>query len=144
VNARDAYVVEPVTLERVLPSSAGADIVFAIEGELRYDRHDPFAVTLTILAPGCPVRWSMARDLLLDGCFQPAGEGDVRVEPCLDDAGRAVVLLELSSPHGSAILTTPTAGVMGFLERVLATVPLGTESGHLDVDGAINRLLQEA
>ena len=144
VNGRHHGITAEVTFERVLPSSVGEDVVLEMPGELGYDRADPFAVTLTIFTPGWPVRWSLARDLLLGGCYEPAGEGDVRVEPCLDDAGRAVVLLELSSPHGSAILTTPTAGVMAFLDRVLATVPLGTESDHLDVDEAINRLLQEA
>ena len=74
----------------MLPCSAGEDVVLEMEGELRYDPADPFAVTLTIFAPGWPVRWTMARDLLLGGCYAPAGEGDVRVEPCLDDEGRAV------------------------------------------------------
>jgi Streptomyces sporulation and cell division protein, SsgA len=137
-------VVTPVTLERALPSPSGKDTVVEMPGELRFEPTDPFAVTLTVLAPGSPVRWKIARDLLLHGCYERVGEGDVRIEPGVDAAGRAVVLIRLDPPRGSAVLTTPTVAIVDFLDRVLAAVPIGTESEHLDVDRVIHLLLQES
>ena len=137
-------VVAPVTLERVMPSLAGTETVIEMAGELRFEPTDPFAVTLTILAPGSPVRWKLARELLLHGCYERVGEGDVRVEPDVDPAGRAVVLIRLSPPRASAVLTIPTVVVVDFLDKVLAAVPPGTESEHLDVDRVIHLLLRES
>lgn len=38
-----------------------------------YDPGDPFAATLTLKAFPRDVRWTFARDLLVDGLFEPAG-----------------------------------------------------------------------
>ena len=38
-----------------------------------YDPSDPFAATLTLKASPRDVRWTFARDLLIDGVFEPAG-----------------------------------------------------------------------
>jgi hypothetical protein len=144
MNARPVAIVTEVTFERVLPAVARDGIVLVMEGELRYDAADPLAVTMTVFTAEGPVRWTMARELLLGGCQAHTGEGDVRVRPDVDDLGCSVLLLELYSPEGTARLTTPAADVAAFCERVLAAVPLGTESEHLDVDGLIHRLLMDA
>ena len=135
-------VVMPVTLARVVPSLPGKHFGVELAGELRFEPADPFAVTLTIFAAGSPARWKIARDLLLDGCYEPVGEGDVRVEPGVDPAGRAVVQIHLSPPGATAVLTTPTFAVVEFLEQALAAVPLGTESDHFDVDRLVELLLR--
>ena len=135
-------VVTEVTFERILPSPDGAEVIVEMDGELRYEPADPFAVTLTFVTLAGPVRWTLSRDVLLDGCYVPAGAGDVHVQPGLDHEGRSMVLLELSSPEGAATMTAPTAEVVAFSRRVLAAVPPGTESSHLDIDDVISRLLQ--
>jgi Streptomyces sporulation and cell division protein, SsgA len=137
-------VVTQSTFELILPSEDGAETTVEMHGELRYEAHDPFAVTLSFATLVGRVQWTFARDLLLDGCYAPAGEGDVHVRPSVDDEGRSLVRLELSSPDGSASLTAPTADVAAFGQRVLTLVPTGTESGRLDLDDVISRLLRDA
>lgn len=107
----------------------------------RYRPADPWAVTVELHWRGEVAPWVMARELIADGLRGLAGSsaGDVHVWPT--DAGR--VALHLSPPSGSSTLTAVAAQVRRFLARTYAWVPAGEESAHLDVDGALSRLLAE-
>ena len=108
-----------------------------------YDAADPWAVRITF--PGSSgdaasaVRWVVARDLLLQGLTDPAGEGDVQLFPSIDEDGRAAVVMELCSPHGRLVLQLRTSELHRFLCRTLAVVPLGAES--IDLDGMVAELV---
>ncbi|WP_240937858.1 SsgA family sporulation/cell division regulator [Nocardioides sp. JQ2195] len=112
-----------------------------LDAVLGYDVHDPYAVTATFRTDYYEVVWTFARDLLLRGLTDPAGEGDVHVWPCLDSDGRSVVIIELSSPDGELSVLAPSADVTRFVNRTLARVPVGTEGEHIDVDQLIDLLL---
>ena len=55
------------------------------------------------------MRWTFGRELLSDGLYEPSGDGDVHVWPCLDSDGRAVVIIELCSPDGEALVQARTS-----------------------------------
>ncbi len=112
-----------------------------LEVELVYDPECPYATTATFRTGGVTVSWTFARDLLRHGQFEPVGSGDVHVRPEVDDNGQAAVHIELHSPHGAAIVVTPAREIHDFVERTTATVRPGTESRHLDIDGAIDAVL---
>jgi expansin (peptidoglycan-binding protein) len=114
-----------------------------LDGELEYNAADPFAVAAVFRAGAAPIRWVFARDLLAEGIFTPMGEGDVRVWPCLDIRGQAVVVLELTSPDGEALLQACSRDVNDFLQHTFQVVPRGTEDVQLDLDDALLRLLAE-
>jgi hypothetical protein len=114
----------------------GADL--AVGAEFCYDPADPLAVTMVIDSIPGPVRWTFARELILNGQFEPTGDGDVHIWPCLDTEGAAVVIVELDSPAGRAILQFSSRAVQEFLSASLATVPAGEEQ-H-DVDAWIQQL----
>ena len=80
-----------------------------------------------------------ARDLLAAGLYEPTGDGDVHVWPCLDARGRAVTIIELSSPDGEALMQARSDEVCEFLSRTEAIVPRGTEAGLMDVDSALEQ-----
>lgn len=106
-----------------------------------YDRRDPYAVTITFCTPDGALPWFFARELLVVGVGTPAGEGDVAVWPSVSPQGRAVLMIELSSPDGRLLTQAPAGHVHRFLTRTLALVPSGTESDHLDLDGLVDQLL---
>ncbi|MBO9520841.1 MAG: SsgA family sporulation/cell division regulator [Nocardioidaceae bacterium] len=112
-----------------------------IETEFEYSPADPFAVSILFKGEPAPVRWTFARDLLVEGFYEPTGDGDVHVWPCLSADGRAVVILELISPSGEVLLQIPSRELSGFIQRMLATVPQGSESGLLDLDDELAALL---
>jgi hypothetical protein len=114
-----------------------------VQAELRYDAADPFAVRGDFTLSGQVVRWVFARALLRAGLYEPTGAGDVRVRPWLDEEGKAVVLIELSSPDGSAAMRAPAGDLAVFLRRTESLVPAGGESAHVDLDSALERLLQD-
>ena len=115
---------------------------------LDYGSHDPFAVQVTFADPHVPaevgVTWVMARDLLFEATFRPAGEGDVHAWPAVDDDGVHVVGLLLCSPDGEALVEVNLPGMMSFLDRAMTVVPQGSESDLLDVDAAIAAILATA
>jgi len=113
-----------------------------LDTSFHYDPADPFAVTMVIEAAHGPVRWSFARELLVEGYHEPTGDGDVHVWPCLDTAGAAVVIVELESPTGGILLQFPARPVHQFLCASLETVPQGAE--QIDVDAWIEQLLADA
>ena len=115
------------------PSSLSADLV--------YDPADPFAVTLVFHTGAQPVSWTFARELLVEGLYDPAGEGDVQVWPCLSTTGSAVVVVELCSSGGEVVVQVGARAVSTFVTRVLAAVPLGDEGRFVDLDEGLARVL---
>ena len=105
-----------------------------------YDPADPFAVTMTAHGVPAPVRWTFSRELLTEGVYEPTGDGDVHVWPCLDVLGASVVMLELSSPDGVFLGRLATRDIVPFLRDMLAGVPFGRETEQLDLDALVERL----
>lgn len=116
----------------------------SFEAVLSYDRNDPYAVTARFSLPDGALVWVFGRELLLEGLFDPIGQGDVRVWPCLDDDGCALTVLQLDAPEGSALLQVSTRHLTHFLRRTEALVPLGNESKRVDVDGFLAEVLATA
>lgn len=108
-----------------------------IEAELQYDPRDPYAVTTVFMTGRSQVRWTFGRDLLTAGLYEPSGDGDVHVWPCLDSDGHAVVIVELCSPDGEALVQAKTGDLSAFVDRMSKAVVPGTESEHLDLDSTI-------
>jgi hypothetical protein len=111
----------------------------ALMAELVYDPDDACAVTMVLQTTSGPVGWTFARELLSDGQYEPSGDGDVHVWPCLSSCGEAVVIVELCSPVGETLLQFPTRVVQDFVHASLEVVPVGTE--QLDVDAWIEQIL---
>ncbi|MGH3496951.1 MAG: SsgA family sporulation/cell division regulator [Nocardioidaceae bacterium] len=111
---------------------------------MSYDRDDPYAVTAAFSLGHQNVSWVFARSLLAAGQYAPTGDGDVVVRPVLDERGQAQVCLELMSPDGIAVLTTPAPEVQRFVRMTERLVPDGEESRHIDVDDAVQRILANA
>jgi hypothetical protein len=127
------------TAVQITEAETEADL--SLGAEFHYDPADPLAVTMVLESISGPVRWTFARDLILNGQFEPTGDGDVHVWPCLNPAGAAVVIIELDAPAGGAILQIPSRAVQDFVSASLATVPEGAEQ-H-DVDAWIEQLLMD-
>ena len=106
-----------------------------LQTEFGYDPKDPFAVSAVCMTLAGRVRWAFSRELLIEGLYEPTGDGDVHVWPCLDSQGASVVMIELCSPDGEALVQAPTADIASFVDRMLAAITPGGE--RLDVDAAI-------
>jgi hypothetical protein len=137
MNTAPLTVTQPVTLELIDPTGA----LTPIDAELHYDPSDPYAVTTVFLTGSSSVRWTFGRDLLVDGLYEPSGDGDVHVWPCLDGEGHAVVIIELCSPDGEALVQARTGDLTAFVERMSSAVVPGEESAHVDVDATIAMIL---
>lgn len=112
-----------------------------LNAEFEYDPADPFAVSILFTDEPVPVRWTFARDLLIEGFYEPTGDGDVHVWPCLNTEGAAVVVLELSSPSGEVLVQVSSRALSQFIHQMVAMVPRGTEETMVDVDAEIAQLL---
>ena len=133
----------PDTITRALTLELidGAGAATTVEAELRYDVTDPFAITASFVTGELTVEWVFARDLLAQGRYEPTGDGDVHVWPCLSARGESVTIIELSSPDGEALMQARTSDVNDFLTRTEAAVPMGSETERIDIDQALARLL---
>jgi hypothetical protein len=136
MNTAPLTVTQPLTLELIDPTGA----VTPIEAELHYDPRDPYAVTTVFMTGASNVRWTFGRELLSDGLFEPSGDGDVHVWPCLDSEGHAVVIIELCSPDGEALVQARTGDLSSFVDRMAKAVEPGNESAHVDVDATISAI----
>lgn len=111
-----------------------------MQADLSYNPHDPYAVTAIFQTAAGEVCWTFGRDLLIDGLYEPSGDGDVHVWPCLDAHGHAVVIIELCSPDGEALVQVKTGDLTAFVERMTAVVPVGEEGRFIDLDAAISAI----
>ncbi|HET8560949.1 MAG TPA: SsgA family sporulation/cell division regulator [Marmoricola sp.] len=118
------------------------DAAEALTGTFRYAPADPWAVTVELHSPtGATVTWTFARDLLVHGRYEPVGDGDVHVWPCLSMDASAVVVIELDPGEHGVLLEASARELTAFVDETLAVVPAGTESEQLDIDAALSRLL---
>lgn len=140
MNTAPLAVSQPLTLELIDATGTATPI----DAELQYDPHDPYAVTTVFITGRSHVRWTFGRELLAAGLHEPSGDGDVHVWPCLDAEGRAVVIIELSSPDGEALVQARTGDLSAFVERMNRAVAPGSESEHLDLDATITAILDAA
>ena len=107
-----------------------------------YDPGDPWAVCITFRGPKEQVKWLVARELLIRGLTDPAGEGDIHLWPSIDDGGRAAVVMELRSPDGHLVTELRTHELYRFLTRTQAVVPSGTET--MDLDGLVDAITRQS
>lgn len=112
-----------------------------MQADLRYDARDPYAVTAVFLTAAGNVRWTFGRDLLISGIYEPTGDGDVHIWPCLDANGDSVVIIELCSPDGEALVQARTSELATFVTRITRLVAPGTESDLMDLDATIEAIL---
>jgi len=125
----------------VFALAAGDGITLPVPAELAYDASEPLSVRITFWADAAgPVVWVFARDLLADGVWMPAGQGDIGIWPAVSDTKDAVCIA-LSSPDGSALLECDRGELAKFVSRAYAAVPREDETAYLDVDAAIDALL---
>ncbi|MEV6297419.1 SsgA family sporulation/cell division regulator [Streptomyces sp. NPDC051896] len=110
---------------------------------LRYEPTDPYVVRAAFFAD-CdePVEWVLGRDLLADGLKGPAGYANVRIWA---SAGRGdqSMYIALGSSADTALIEVPVPDLMSFLQNTEALVPRGTESGRIDWDVELARLLSQ-
>lgn len=140
MNTAPISVSRAITLELIDASGAATPLA----AELCYDKKDPYAVAAVFRTGETEVRWVFARDLLKAGLYEPTGDGDVHVWPCLDARGRAVTIIELSSPDGEALMQARSDEVCEFLLRTEDLVASGEEAGLMDVETALTRILDSA
>ena len=133
-----ALVSSTLTLELIDADGASTPL----ETELTYDPRDPYAVTAVFMTVAGRVEWTFGRELLMGGLHEPTGDGDVHVWPCLDGDARSVVIIELVSPDGEALVQARAADMSAFVERMTHAVPPGNE--NVDVDAAIAAIFAEA
>ena len=130
-------VTENVELELVDPQGEAA----SIESDLVFDPADPYAVTMVFRTGVQEVRWTFGRELLVGGRFEPTGDGDVHVWPCLSSDGRAVVIIELCSHDGELLVQAASRSVDTFIAEMLKSVPEGLESAYVNFDDELARFL---
>lgn len=128
-------------LTTAVPFLSGESATEHLDGEFSFDPADPYAVTMKLDARSGSVTWTFARELLAEGVYSPSGDGDVQVWPCLSNTGEAVVIVELSSPDGTALLQTGSRAVQAFVTEIFEAVPTGTESSHVSMDALVAQLL---
>ena len=121
-------------------ATVDAEADHTLVAEFVFDSADACAVTMVLQTSSGPVGWTFARELLVDGQYEPVGDGDVHVWPCLSSCGEAVVIVELCSPAGETLLQFPTRAVQDFVYSSLEAVPLGRE--EVDVDAWLAQLLK--
>ncbi|WP_285732986.1 SsgA family sporulation/cell division regulator [Kitasatospora phosalacinea] len=108
-----------------------------------YRREAPFAVLLEFPGPNEGAgAWEFSRDLLWEGLHEPAGLGDVRIWPPCHCRGRRQLRIMLVGNEGTALLDLPAKPLRDWLrDRSFALVPRGTESGLIDWDAELGRLV---
>ena len=130
-------VTENVELEFVDPQGTAT----SLDADLVFDPADPYAATMVFRTGVQEVRWTFGRELLIDGLYEPTGDGDVHVWPCLASDGSAVVIIELCSPDGELLVQAPARRVNAFVSQMVTSVPEGHEASYVDLDTELAQLL---
>ena len=105
-----------------------------------YSAYDPFAVSLAVRTRHDRwVEWLIGRELVIEALEEPAGEGDVRMQPlCVQ--GYDIVEIEIRSHDGRAVLEVDRDLLRHFVDASLDLVALGDEMLHVDLDREIDKI----
>jgi hypothetical protein len=138
---------ETVQAEVSMTFLVSTDLSFRIPVGLRYDSEDPYAVEIVFHLPGdAPVRWTFARELLLDGLSKPSGEGDVHIAPPSPER-LSDVFITLRVGDERALFRAGAAPLVAFLDRTDRLVQFGEEAAASDsagdLDAVLDRILAE-
>ncbi len=106
-----------------------------------YDELDPYAVAITFHVPAGDVPWVVARSLLQQGLTDPAGAGDIRLWPAVDDDGSALVRMAFHSPEGRLQVAVRSRELLAFLCHTWCLVRSGAEPEQFDLDELVSSLL---
>lgn len=131
-----------VTTEMDLKLVLTAERSVTVLALMDYSAHEPYSVRATFRTSDGDVNWVFAREILSEGLRKPAGDGDIAVWPSKSNDAD-VLCISLSSPSGQALMEAPREDIENFLMRTYTVVPAGTESGMMDIDLLIDRLLDE-
>ncbi|MFJ8671390.1 SsgA family sporulation/cell division regulator [Streptomyces sp. NPDC093589] len=119
----------------------GPDETVPVAGRFSYRSDRPFEVEVAFIVRGrTAATWLFARELLLAGLRDEAGEGDVRVWPFRELGGQRRVHIELSTDDSVCELSVRTTELTAWLEQTVAIVPPGDEDRYLDMDTHLARL----
>ncbi|MEI5133550.1 SsgA family sporulation/cell division regulator [Streptomyces libani] len=119
----------------------GPDEAVPVAGRFSYRSDRPYEVEVAFISRGQTVAtWLFARDLLLAGLHDEAGEGDVRVWPFRRPGEPRRVHIELSTDDSVCELSVRAPELAAWLEQTAAIVPPGDEGGYLDMDTHLARL----
>ncbi|GAA4839097.1 SsgA family sporulation/cell division regulator [Kitasatospora terrestris] len=121
----------------------GEDQFINLPVRFAYRRAAPFAVVLEFPDSGEAVgAWEFSRDLLWEGLHEPAGLGDVRIFPPCHCQARRRLRIMLVGREGTALLEVSAEPLRSWLrEESFALVPRGAESGLIDWDAELGRLV---
>src|ERR1700710_441252 len=103
--------IESVELDFVDPQGEAT----SIDADLVFDPADPYAVTMVFRTGVQEVLWTFGRELLVEGRYEPTGDGDVHVWPCLSSNGSAGVIIEVCSPDGELLVQAGSRSVDNFV-----------------------------
>lgn len=119
----------------------GPEGTVPVAGRFSYRSDRPFEVEVVFISRGRTVAtWLFARELLLNGLCDEAGEGDVRVWPFRGLNGQRRVHIELSTDENVCELSVRATELTAWLEQTAAIVPPGHEDRYLDMDIHLARL----
>ena len=113
----------------------------SLDADMVFDPADPYAVTMVFRTGAQEVHWTFGRELLIEGLYEPTGDGDVHVWPCLSSDGSAVVIIELCSPDGELLVQAPARNIHAFVAQMVSSVPEGHENSFVDLDSELALLL---
>ena len=86
-----------------------------VQAGLRYDSSDPIAVALVFHDGSSPIIWTFARELLSEGLRAASGDGIVQMSAQLERSGPSILLIELATNDGTALLPANPADIEAFL-----------------------------
>ncbi|MFI5524832.1 SsgA family sporulation/cell division regulator [Streptomyces platensis] len=119
----------------------GPDEAVPVAGRFSYRSDRPYEVEVAFISRGQTVAtWLFARELLLAGLHDEAGEGDVRVWSFRRPGEPRRVHIELSTDDSVCELSVRATELTAWLEQTAAIVPPGHEGGYLDMDAHLARL----
>ncbi|WP_042385758.1 SsgA family sporulation/cell division regulator [Streptacidiphilus melanogenes] len=127
----------------IMELATTAGLSYQIPVCLTFRQAASWGIELTFFLPGdAPVRWTVSRELLLDGLSTVAGEGDIQVRP-LEWHDADLVAIRLRSPEGEAQLIAPLAALHAYLLRTDMMTPFGEEFSEEWLESGIARLLTD-
>jgi hypothetical protein len=136
---------EPADLVMTLRQIRMADAGVPVPARFRYDRAEPYVVTLLLTpARGAPVTWRLSRELLRSGVRVFSGIGVVRAWPSPGRGAEGLVRLRLGPSEAYALFEVDRAALRRWLDRTYALVPRETEARQVDWDELSSRLLSES
>jgi hypothetical protein len=126
-------IIKPATFNLINPQTGAAS---PLAVNLEFSKEMPLAVSFVFSPEAESKTWTLGRELVSEGMYEPKGEGDIQIWPSVGAEGKATVMIALAVGKSAFLVQALAKDVHEFINETTRIAPVDEEfwAPHMDAE----------